>query len=1593
MKNRKNGGFIGVSAPDTIRPDNALGVISNDEILNARTKGFNSPEFISRYPEEPDYALVTGQPFGADAYDPYYKYVFGGDYAPLSNATITSDQTNKWNAYLETWTDDDSRSCGATMFHQSNYFWSNRFVGDMDHSLTVNDTAILRLGTGAFTVEFWYKRAHRNAVTRYFLSKGNTTGPTGWQIGINSSFQIFYSDVSTTTTANYALKNDVWYHVAIVREGTGAGQLKIYINGTIMGTGTSASNFTQTDPMYVGGARDNASGTRLAGWLTDLRVSNVAVYTANTVPPVRALTNTPETVYSILSTDTTLGLEGPLWQAQGHTVSITNTRIPRMTDVPIKYTDPARQASQFYDGVANYFYPSYPNLTTGDMTMETWVLLDSFGGNTTPIFVVGTGAAGRNYGIFLNHTGNGLSIMVPNPANNANVLITRQGDLGTGNIRGGLWTGTGQLSTGKWHHIAFTRNSLTNNVTVFLNGNIKSQTNIGTVNFQPAAVGNTYIATSFDPGHTNFRGWIAGAAVFDHLRYTANFTPTLLAPTLDSGTLFNLNFNNDAAPTVRYPVLGNVTPNIRVTGRTTGGSPRLDGFHTPGTTVALRANVSPNMYHPGRAEVNGLLTYKNLASYHVGDARYGVVYTTQKSTDTSLDLGTDPFTIEAWIYVERTGTGGNMGIAGKGSSASTTGYSFEYNTVTTNRLTFRHGATVITATTGSIVPYTWNHVVAQRTTTGTNDFHMFVNGRVANVSTVSTNLTAVTEPQYILHGRSAATINPFRGKVNNFRISKQARYPTSSTLGTKTFTPSLLPFTSDANTSILLYNTFWNDKSTVNYLDVGQYHYSMHQVQAVSMQQGVNVGTHKNWSVAFNDNANGLRIYSSTNNSDALDAVSSDFAFGTSDFTWEVFACRKWRFNAQNQNTSGYIWNCKRISTPDDDSLAIYVNPMGRICVDYGDGTRSNTIIMSRTNIGATSDKWYHIVLQRVNNNLALYVNGIKEAEKVFTTNILCRNTTPCVGTQGTTAVAGQQSNSWYGFLSNLRVHKGKAFYAIGGENPARFKVPLEPLNGYDPTCVLLTFNNPAIVDMAAGSRNKGAKLIYSDYPTGTGHSNYHVSPFSPFKDKPANWRYSYGETGEYNSYHNHQGVGIGVQNGTYGLETHWMGQGETPFTIEFWYWQVKTAIATAYYPHIFRSATDAGTWKGIMLVTNTTATQIADRYGAISLRTFTDTAANNILSGNQFSYSLTGAFVHVALVCDPEATANKYAIFVNGILRSWSGLGGQFTNDLGGYPLEFQESAQNIIITKRAKYSTYQPIISSNENINVPGLFEISDAPIEAFTAYQPICNNIQPQIGLSGQSTKQTRGSTIKYVPEIGKFGTGSTVLQQQDVQNAGGYWDTTTPPHAFQTPDRIYFGDSARSGSNTPKDLFMGENYGDFTVEGWFAWRGAANPNDKYIFEIANSFALRLMNGVYNIRWGNNDAYSYNITGVTHASTSTNIVFDHIVLQYRGGNFMIFINGILVYTFGSSRVVTTADPIAPATSYTRQDSFVDTTAYIVFGTDAENTGTKTFRGYMQDLRLTRLARYDVRSINGQSVMVHRGTTTPALPTKPLIAPINVT
>lgn len=150
--------------------------------------------------------------------------------------------------------------------------------------MLVPDNTNLQLGTGNFTVEAWvYLSATGSA--RGLVGKGTST--TGWLLSTNSSDQVVFTYGSTTLTSSSALSANTWTHVAVVREGTGTNQTKIYIGGSNVATGTVSTDFNQTSVMYVGA--DRTGGSALNGYIDDLRITKgYARYTSTFTPPTAA---------------------------------------------------------------------------------------------------------------------------------------------------------------------------------------------------------------------------------------------------------------------------------------------------------------------------------------------------------------------------------------------------------------------------------------------------------------------------------------------------------------------------------------------------------------------------------------------------------------------------------------------------------------------------------------------------------------------------------------------------------------------------------------------------------------------------------------------------------------------------------------------------------------------------------------------------------------------------------------------------------------------------------------------------------------------------------------------------------------------------------------------------------------------------------------------------------------------------------------------------------------------------------------------------------------------------------------------------------
>jgi hypothetical protein len=153
--------------------------------------------------------------------------------------------------------------------------------------LLIPDNFELRMGTGNFTVEAWVY-VSSFAAARSIIGKGTST--TGWFFYVATTGRLAFGYDSATLNGNNALVLNTWNHVAVVRFGALASNVRMYINGNLDVASTSAitQNFNQTNPMYVGA--DRTATNPYLGYIDDLRVTkNFARYTSNFVPPTVAL--------------------------------------------------------------------------------------------------------------------------------------------------------------------------------------------------------------------------------------------------------------------------------------------------------------------------------------------------------------------------------------------------------------------------------------------------------------------------------------------------------------------------------------------------------------------------------------------------------------------------------------------------------------------------------------------------------------------------------------------------------------------------------------------------------------------------------------------------------------------------------------------------------------------------------------------------------------------------------------------------------------------------------------------------------------------------------------------------------------------------------------------------------------------------------------------------------------------------------------------------------------------------------------------------------------------------------------------------------
>ncbi|NDA64547.1 MAG: LamG domain-containing protein, partial [Chitinophagia bacterium] len=238
--------------------------------------------------------VVVGSDQGAQFFNGYisdiriikgtsvYTANFTPPTAPLIAVTNTSLLTlqNRQPPNNHTFQDSSSnnflitRSGNATQgtfspFSQSG--WSVYFDGSTD-CIKVPSDAAYGLGTGNFTIElFVYFEDYYSLQSRLagqYVS-GNTNG---WQIFKNSNSYnlIFNTNSGDHFSYNWTtVKTGVWYHIAVVRSGTGANQTIMYVDGVNVASGTCAHS-VGANQVVVGGL-DWAANYSTKGYIASFR--------------------------------------------------------------------------------------------------------------------------------------------------------------------------------------------------------------------------------------------------------------------------------------------------------------------------------------------------------------------------------------------------------------------------------------------------------------------------------------------------------------------------------------------------------------------------------------------------------------------------------------------------------------------------------------------------------------------------------------------------------------------------------------------------------------------------------------------------------------------------------------------------------------------------------------------------------------------------------------------------------------------------------------------------------------------------------------------------------------------------------------------------------------------------------------------------------------------------------------------------------------------------------------------------------------------------------------------------------------------------
>lgn len=608
--------------------------------------------------------------------------------------------------------------------------WSNYFDGNQAYLATASNAAY-QFGTGDFTIECWINMAAGTSVTSFWRSFVSVCGDAATGNGVT----LYIGDAASGSSVAGEVAvimgpdnirifggQDVrglgWVHVALARSGT---TLRLFVNGVQRSSVTNSSNINGTSYGAQIGVSSTPNTNYFIGYISNVRVvKGTAVYTSNFSPSTTPLTAISGT--SLLTCQSNRFVDN-----SASPLTITTTGSPVIQrfspfSPSTAYSTATFGGSAYFDGSGDYLTaPNAPaNFGSNNFTIECWVWFNTNSIGYQPI-IMNAGTGDYQGWVFFLETNNRITWGCSYDGSN--------------------WSNAGLQTPSPptincWTHLAAVRNNGT--VTIYVNGQgVSSNSAIGSNTIHaPSGALNIARYPYFPGGERTLNGYISNVRLVNGTAvYTNNFTPPTAPVTSITNTTLLLNMANAA-----------IIDNSMINNLETIGSAQI--------------NTSVVKYGTGSVFINGTNNY---------------IATAAKP---SLNLSSNNFTMEAWIYPTSTGSypviaaqygsGGNQFFWSMGNN--NTNLEFYWYAATGG------GGSIVA--TSAVTLNTWQHVAAVRSG---NTITLYVNGTSVNSLSINATLNAVSTPLTI-GSDATGQAYPFIGYIDDLRITNGvARYTANFT--------------------------------------------------------------------------------------------------------------------------------------------------------------------------------------------------------------------------------------------------------------------------------------------------------------------------------------------------------------------------------------------------------------------------------------------------------------------------------------------------------------------------------------------------------------------------------------------------------------------------------------------------------------------------------------------------------------------------------------------------------------------------------------------------------------------------------------------